>query len=157
MTDPQPSPTGKSHFITHRHCFASLAALEWHYEFSSVVGRKEAAEIATQFVRFGLITLVSDKREINDSAIIFTVRGSAPGGNSPVSQAGEYEFRCTTKSIYKITDEGMRTARWDVRTVGSKDSSTISMANLSTTERSSTERSSFDRDGGTPKGISSRL
>jgi hypothetical protein len=53
--------------------------------FTSVVGRKEAAEMAAQFVRFGLIALVSDKRKNNDSAIIFTVRGSAPGGSSPVS------------------------------------------------------------------------
>jgi GTPase-activating protein SST2 len=88
MTDRQPSSTGKSHLMTHRYCFAALAALEWLCDFSSVVGREEAAEMAAQFVRFGLITLVSDKRKNNDSAIIFTVRGSAPGGNSPVSVRG---------------------------------------------------------------------
>jgi len=69
----------------HKHCFAAVTALEWLCDFTSVVGREEAAEMAAQFVRFGLITLVSDKRKNNDSAIIFTVRGSAPGGNSPVS------------------------------------------------------------------------
>ena len=53
--------------------------LEWLCDFTSVVGREEAAEMAAQFVRFGLITLVSDKRKNNDSTIIFTVRGSAPG------------------------------------------------------------------------------
>ena len=63
----------------------ALAALEWLCDFTSVVGREEAAEMAAQFVRFGLITLVSDKRKNNDSAIIFTVRGSAPGNGSPVS------------------------------------------------------------------------
>jgi hypothetical protein len=88
MTDRQPSSTGRSQLVTHRHCFAALAALEWLCDFSSVVGREEAAEMAAQFVRFGLITLVSDKRKNNDSAIIFTVRGSAPGGNSPVSVSG---------------------------------------------------------------------
>jgi hypothetical protein len=71
--------------ITHKHCFSAVTALEWLCDFTSVVGREEAAEMAAQFVRFGLITLVSDKRKNNDSAIIFTVRGSAPGGNSPVS------------------------------------------------------------------------
>jgi GTPase-activating protein SST2 len=70
---------------THKNCFAAVTALEWLCDFTSVVGREEAAEMAAQFVRFGLITLVSDKRKSNDSAIIFTVRGSAPGGNSPVS------------------------------------------------------------------------
>jgi hypothetical protein len=69
----------------HKNCFAAVTALEWLCDFTSVVGREEAAEMAAQFVRFGLITLVSDKRKNNDSAIIFTVRGSAPGGNSPVS------------------------------------------------------------------------
>jgi hypothetical protein len=69
----------------HKYCFAAVSALEWLCDFTSVVGREEAAEMAAQFVRFGLITLVSDKRKNNDSAIIFTVRGSTPGGNSPVS------------------------------------------------------------------------
>lgn len=68
----------------HKFCFQAVAALEWLCDFTSVVGREEAAEMAAHFVRFGLITLVSDKRKNNDSAIIFTVRGSAPGGNSPV-------------------------------------------------------------------------
>ncbi|KAF8121349.1 regulator of G protein signaling [Boletus edulis] len=97
--------------VVHKHCFAAVSALEWLCDFTSVVGREEAAEMAAQFVRFGLITLVSDKRKNNDSAIIFTVRGSAPGGNSPVSQHGE--FRCTAKAIYRITDEGKRVAQWE--------------------------------------------
>ena len=75
---------GKSQQV-HKCCFAAVTALEWLCDFTSVVGREEAAEMAAQFVRFGLITLVSDKRKNNDSAIIFTVRGSTPGGNSPVT------------------------------------------------------------------------
>ena len=71
--------------VPHKYCFAAVTALEWLCDFTSVVGREEAAEMAAQFVRFGLITLVSDKRKANEAAIIFTVRGSAPGGNSPVS------------------------------------------------------------------------
>lgn len=101
---------GKSNSVI-RYCFAAVTALEWLCDFTSVVGREEAAEMAAQFVRFGLITLVSDKRKNNDSAIIFTVRGSAPGGNSPVQQHGE--FRCTAKAIYRITDEGRSLAQWD--------------------------------------------
>ena len=85
ISDRQPSGSGRSHPVTQRYCFAALAALEWLCDFTSVVGREEAAEMAAQFVRFGLIALVSDRRKNNDSAIIFTVRGSAPGGNSPVS------------------------------------------------------------------------
>ncbi|KAG5654654.1 hypothetical protein H0H81_009902 [Sphagnurus paluster] len=121
----------------HKHCFAAVTALEWLCDFTSVVGREEAAEMAAQFVRFGLITLVSDKRKNNDSAIIFTVRGTAPGGNSVVSQQGE--FRCTAKAIYKITDEGRRLAHWD--SSRSHDSPNASSSNLAT-ERSSVEDSS---------------
>lgn len=66
-------------------CFAAVTALEWLCDFTSVVGREEAAEMAAQFVRFGLIDLVSDKRKNNDSAIIFTVRGSAPSGDSTIA------------------------------------------------------------------------
>ncbi|KAF9468855.1 regulator of G protein signaling domain-containing protein [Collybia nuda] len=113
----------------HKLCFAAVTALEWLCDFTSVVGREEAAEMAAQFVRFGLITLVSDKRKNNDSAIIFTVRGAAPGGNSPVTQHGE--FRCTAKAIYKITEEGSRLAHWDgSRALGIHDSPNASSANL---------------------------
>ncbi|KAH9964805.1 hypothetical protein BGW80DRAFT_1462775 [Lactifluus volemus] len=140
--------TARSQAAGHRSCFAALAALEWLCDFTSVVGRKEAAEMAAQFVRFGLIALVSDKRKNNDSAIIFTVRGSAPGGSSPVSHTGD--FRCTAKAIYRITDEGIRTARWDTtRTASSRDSPSSSTANLSTAEHTSIEVE------GTPKLLSS--
>ncbi|KAG0698847.1 regulator of G protein signaling domain-containing protein [Suillus ampliporus] len=128
--------------VMHKHCFAAVSALEWLCDFTSVVGREEAAEMAAQFVRFGLITLVSDKRKNNDSAIIFTVRGSTPGGNSPVSQHGE--FRCTAKAIYRITDEGKRLAQWDEAS-SSPLSSTV---NLHHAERPSLENESIN---GTPK------
>ncbi|KAJ7087243.1 regulator of G protein signaling domain-containing protein [Mycena belliarum] len=134
VTDRAQPLQGKSQQI-HKYCFAAVTALEWLCDFTSVVGREEAAEMAAQFVRFGLITLVSDKRKNNDSAIIFTVRGSAPGGNSPVSQHGE--FRCTAKAIYKITDEGRRVAHWDGAR-GAHDSPNSSSANL-TTARSSVD------------------
>ncbi|KAH8830548.1 regulator of G protein signaling domain-containing protein [Flagelloscypha sp. PMI_526] len=129
----------------HKYCFAAVAALEWLCDFTSVVGREEAAEMAAQFVRFGLITLVSDKRKNNDSAIIFTVRGSAPSGNSTISQHGE--FRCTAKAIYKITEEGRRLAHWDGNRGNMHDSPNASSANLST-ERPSVDESAND---GEPK------
>jgi hypothetical protein len=77
----------------HKYCFAAVSALEWLCDFSTVVGREEAAEMAAQFVRFGLITLVSDKRRNNDSAIIFTVRGLVgPNSNASVSLAKSRNF-----------------------------------------------------------------
>jgi hypothetical protein len=85
VTDRPPTSFGKSQVITHRFCFAALVAIEWLCDFVSVVDREEAAEIAAQFVRFGLITFVSDKQKNNESAFIVTVRGSVPGGNSTVT------------------------------------------------------------------------
>jgi hypothetical protein len=82
-----------------KYCFAAVTALEWLCDFTSVVGREEAAEMAAQFVRFGFITLVSDKRKNNDSAIIFTVRGSAPGGSTVVSVRTDYLFCFISDSL----------------------------------------------------------
>ncbi|EIN10813.1 regulator of G protein signaling [Punctularia strigosozonata HHB-11173 SS5] len=128
---------GKNTAVVHKFCFQAVAALEWLCDFTSVVGREEAAEMAAQFVRFGLITLVSDKRKNNDSAIIFTVRGTAPGGNSPIQQHGE--FRCTAKAVYKVTEEGRRLARWDANGMSqeSPHSSTTNLAAQRTSEDSS--------------------
>jgi GTPase-activating protein SST2 len=70
---------------TQKCCFSAVSALEWLCDFTSVIGREEAAEMAAQFVRYGLIALVSDKRRNNDSAIIFTVRGAPGGPNSTIA------------------------------------------------------------------------
>ncbi|KAH9853877.1 regulator of G protein signaling domain-containing protein [Lenzites betulinus] len=128
LMDVSEKGTGKA-MLSHKNCFAAVTALEWLCDFTSVIGREEAAEMAAQFVRFGLITLVSDKRKNNDSAIIFTVRGAAGGANSSIAQHGE--FRCTAKAIYKVTDEGRRLARWDVPD-GARASPNSSAANVST-------------------------
>ncbi|KAG8904819.1 hypothetical protein FRB99_001125 [Tulasnella sp. 403] len=77
ITDRAPQMVGKGALQTFTCCFAAVAALEWLCDFTSIVGRDEAAEMAAHFVRFGLISLVSDKRKGGDSAVIFTVRGSA--------------------------------------------------------------------------------
>ncbi|KAI5124764.1 hypothetical protein M0805_005398 [Coniferiporia weirii] len=140
ISERQPGILGRNNVNVYKYCFQAVTALEWLCDFTSIVGRDEAAEMAAHFVRFGLIQLVSDKRKGNDSAIIFTVRGSAPAGNSPVSQQGE--FRCTSKAIYRITDEGRRVARWDspAGRVAGHDSPNASTANISKDERTSLER-----------------
>ncbi|EMD40995.1 regulator of G-protein domain protein [Gelatoporia subvermispora B] len=147
VTDVIDRTSGKTP-VTHQHCFAAVTALEWLCDFTSVIGREEAAEMAAQFVRFGLISLVSDKRKNNDSAIIFTVRGAAGGGNSSISQHGE--FRCTAKAIYKITDEGRRLAKWDQDGRGSPNNSSNNVAARSSEDPSgetgSTEAATVSHD-----------
>ncbi|KAF8709438.1 G protein signaling, partial [Rhizoctonia solani] len=135
-----PQMIGKAPLQTYKHCFPAISALEWLCDFTSIVGRDEAAEMAAHFVRFGFIQLVSDKRKTSDSAVIFTVRGSA---NTP-GTATQGEFRCTAKAIYRITDEGRRVARWDhpIRSIGSgsRGSPNASQTNLHA-ERPSTDGS----------------
>lgn len=73
----------------HECCFSAVTALEWLCDFTSIVGREEAAEMAAQFVRFGLITLVSDKRKNDDSVTTFIApRGSA--SDSPLIVSGVF-------------------------------------------------------------------
>ncbi|KDQ20627.1 hypothetical protein BOTBODRAFT_101045 [Botryobasidium botryosum FD-172 SS1] len=107
--DKPPNPLIRGSSQPVKYCFTAVTGLEWLCDFTSIVGRDEAAEMAAHFVRFGFITLVSDKRKGSESAVIFTVRGSGNG------QASTGEFRCTAKAIYRITEEGKRVARWDAR------------------------------------------
>lgn len=101
--------------VNSKYCFQAVAGLEWLCDFTSVVGREEAAEMGAQFVRFGLITLVSDKRKNNDAAIIFAVRGPSPGGNSLITvgyfdnvmaQKGYLNFSFTANRGVPVHHEG---------------------------------------------------
>ncbi|KZT13105.1 uncharacterized protein LAESUDRAFT_754116 [Laetiporus sulphureus 93-53] len=136
-------PIGSKTSMTHKCCFMAVTALEWLCDFTSVIGREEAAEMAAQFVRFGLIQLVSDKRKNNDSAIIFTVRGASGGQNSSIAQVGE--FRCTAKAIYRVTEEGRQLARWDMPD-GARGSPNPSSSNMAGT-RSSDDHTSETQAG----------
>ncbi|KAG9014978.1 hypothetical protein FRB94_007050 [Tulasnella sp. JGI-2019a] len=141
-----PQMSGRNVVTTYTHCFSAVAALEWLCDFTSIVARDEAAEMAAHFVRFGLIALVSDKRKGGDSAVIFTVRGNASG---TVSAQGE--FRCTAKAIYNVTEAGRKVARWDpsgrslVNTLGVRSSPSNSTTNLeSGLNRSSNDNTSAE-------------
>ena len=70
--------------------------------------------------------------------VIFLFCARSGLDQSLLQQTGE--FRCTAKAIYRITEEGVRTARWDtVRSMNTRGSPSSSTANLSATERSSIE------------------
>ena len=45
---------------------------------------REATEVAAQFLRFGLIQLVSDKDQDDNSAVIFAIQDSTVGGNPSI-------------------------------------------------------------------------
>ena len=66
--------------------FSAWSAVDWVCDFSTCVGPDEGAELAAQFVRYGLITLVSDKGRARENDIIATARvGGAGGGSGAVS------------------------------------------------------------------------
>ncbi|OCF36942.1 hypothetical protein I316_01540 [Kwoniella heveanensis BCC8398] len=91
--------------------FPAMMAVDWIIDYTSAVGTDEAAEILGQFVRYGFITLVSDKGKVKDNSVVVTVRqGGAGGGAGAMMQ--EAEFRATEKAIYKITKEGVMCAKW---------------------------------------------
>ena len=62
--------------------FSGISAVNWLSEFTTCVGMDEAAEVAAQFVRYGLIAIVSDKGRVRDQDVVVSVRSGGAGGGS---------------------------------------------------------------------------
>lgn len=62
--------------------FSAMNAVLWLLDFTTAVGLDEASEMAAQFVRYGLISLVSDKGRIKEGNVIATVRAGGAGGGA---------------------------------------------------------------------------
>ncbi|WVQ82179.1 hypothetical protein IAT38_004307 [Cryptococcus sp. DSM 104549] len=92
--------------------FGAKSAVDWILDFTSATGVDEAAEILGQFVRYGYITLSSDKGKAKDNQLIVTVRGGGAGGGAGAIMQ-EAEFRLTDRAIYKLTKEGIQAAKWN--------------------------------------------
>ncbi|KAI9639533.1 regulator of G protein signaling domain-containing protein [Dioszegia hungarica] len=92
--------------------FTANNAMLWLLDFTTAVGMDEASEMAAQFVRYGLIALVSDKGRVKEGNVIASVRGGGAGGGTGAIMT-EGEFRATEKAIYKFTPEGMLAGRWN--------------------------------------------
>ncbi|KAG8797821.1 hypothetical protein FRC17_007641, partial [Serendipita sp. 399] len=88
---------------TFRYCFKSADAIDWLCDFTSMIRREEAAEVAAYFVRQGLIALVHDRRRSQKAAI------STTGPNASNTTQGEFT---SAKAIYRITKEGGKAAEW---------------------------------------------
>jgi len=80
------SPSEKTALDYH---FPALAVTEWLCDFSTCSGQDEAADLGAHFVRYGLITLVSDKGRVKEGNIVTTVKvGGAGGGAGGVMVSG---------------------------------------------------------------------
>jgi len=62
--------------------FTALSACDWLLDYATIVGLDEAADVMAQFVRYGLITLVSDKGKVKDDNLVVTVKAGGPGGGA---------------------------------------------------------------------------
>nr|XP_018263283.1 uncharacterized protein I303_04776 [Kwoniella dejecticola CBS 10117]OBR85441.1 hypothetical protein I303_04776 [Kwoniella dejecticola CBS 10117] len=91
--------------------FSATMAVDWVLDYTSATGTDEAAEILGQFVRYGFITLVSDKGKSRDGHLVVTVRQGGAGGGAGAAMQ-EAEFRATEKAVYKFTKEGIQVAKW---------------------------------------------
>ncbi|WWD17505.1 hypothetical protein CI109_101946 [Kwoniella shandongensis] len=104
-------PASEKKDASQEFCFMAMSAIDWILDFTSATGVDEAADILGQFVRYGLITLVSDKGRVKEGSLVVTVRaGGAGGGAGGIMQ--EAEFRAAEKAVYRFTKEGIETAKW---------------------------------------------
>ncbi|WRT66148.1 uncharacterized protein IL334_003101 [Kwoniella shivajii] len=102
---------GSSSTSSDEYQFSAQMAVDWILDYTSATGSDEAAEVLGQFVRYGFISLVSDKGKSKETNMIVTVRhGGAGGGAGAILQ--EAEFRATEKAIYRFTKEGIQVAKW---------------------------------------------
>lgn len=68
--------------FTHDIVFLASAGMDWLCDFTTIVGRDEAAEMCAHFVRYGLIKLVPDtkSRPLDPAKIVVVRTASAPTG-----------------------------------------------------------------------------
>lgn len=81
--------------------FNSVSAIDWLVDYSTCCCREEAGELMAHFVRYNLITLYTDRSKTGDRVSAAEVRGT---GN------GEAEYRHGPRVLYRITEDGRRTA-----------------------------------------------
>ena len=69
--------------------FTAKSAIDWMCEYSTCVGEDEAGDILAQYVRYGYMTLHSDKGKMKESNFIATARGGGAGGGAGAPMVSE--------------------------------------------------------------------
>lgn len=92
--------------------FSATQAVDWMCDFTTIIGVDEAAEVLGQFVRYGFISLVSDKGKLKETNVVIQVRAGGAGGGAGAVMP-EAEFRATDKAVYRVTKDGVSVAKWD--------------------------------------------
>ncbi|KAI5479237.1 hypothetical protein MNV49_003931 [Pseudohyphozyma bogoriensis] len=81
--------------------FNSVTAIDWLVDYTTCCCRDEAAELLAHFVRYNLIVLYLDKSKAGDRVGQLEVRGQ---------NGGEAEYRYGPRILYRVTEDGRRTA-----------------------------------------------
>lgn len=87
-----PPPEGKKNQIE-EYQFSASSAMDWLIDFTTIVGLDEAAEVAGQFIRYGYISLVSDKGKVKEGNLVVTVRAGGAGGGAGAQMVGLFAAR----------------------------------------------------------------
>lgn len=160
------NPRNPTQAMLIKHVFGSATAIDWLCDHSTCTCRDEAAEILAHFVRFGFITLASDKNRTNtyseaSSGSGSSSSGAVAAGGAPRLKEGqtiEAEFRWGPKVTYRVTDEGRRLAGWDNLTVSvAANGEKGSNKKVSTdSNEDSTSRSIFGQANGSANSLHGR-
>lgn len=78
--NPVSSAERKSSGVLDEYTFPAVSAVDWLCEYSTAAGPDEAGEVMAQFVRYGFISLHSDKGKPKDTDMIFIAKAGGAGG-----------------------------------------------------------------------------
>jgi hypothetical protein len=101
--------------------FSAMSAIDWLCDFTTIIGIEEGAEVAAQFVRYGLIVLVSDKGKVKDYNVVVTARAGGPGGGAGAIMVSILWFKLTKskrQSIVPPTRQSTRSPKRACRPLG---------------------------------------
>ena len=93
--------------------FGAMLMIDWLLDYSTTVGMDEATELAAQMVRYGLITLVSDKGRIREGNMVVTVRAGGAGGGAgaPMVRCQQLRTRIDAYNSSKKPSSAQQTRR----------------------------------------------
>ncbi|KJA23773.1 hypothetical protein HYPSUDRAFT_39616 [Hypholoma sublateritium FD-334 SS-4] len=108
--DPRPL-SGKISAADRTHCVQAARIIHWLCGHTTISSPREAAEVAAQLVRFGLIVYVGITGGGNAAqSTKFTVNGPVVRGNPSVTATAEFIY--SYRAIYAVTTEGCAVAGW---------------------------------------------
>lgn len=88
--------------------FTANNAMLWLLDYTTAVGQDEAGEMAAQFVRYGLIALVSDKGKVKEGNSIAQVKGGGAGGGAGAAMVSSVYARLIIADGHRQMENSVR-------------------------------------------------